>query len=50
MLSLNVTLQSGGSSYLRFTLPPDRDAHVDLTGNGGSTPAPGLRLTIVRIK
>jgi hypothetical protein len=50
MLSVGVTLQSGASSYHRFTLPQNQDGHVDLTGNGGSPPAPGLRLTIVRIK
>ena len=50
MLSVGVTLQSGGSDYHRFILPQSRDGHVDLTGNGGQPAAPGLRLTIVRIR
>lgn len=45
-----VQLQGGGSAYLRFVVPENQEALIQVTGAGGALPPTGVRLSVVRIK
>jgi len=45
-----VGLQAGGSSYLRFAVPDNQEAFLEVTGSAGNTLPAAVRLTVVRIK
>jgi hypothetical protein len=46
----SVTLKGGGSAYLRFAVPQNKEALIQVTGFNGAPLPPGMRLTVVRIK
>jgi len=45
-----ITLQGGGSAYLRFAVPDNQEALLQVTGPGGTTISSAIRLTVARIK
>ncbi|HEU4996235.1 MAG TPA: hypothetical protein VFT29_15570 [Gemmatimonadaceae bacterium] len=49
-IQTSVSLLNGGTSYLRFAVPQGQEAFIRVTGNNGTPLAPGMRLTIARIK
>ena len=46
----SATLKGGGSVYLRFAVPQNQEALIQVTGFNGAPLSPGMRLTVVRIK
>jgi hypothetical protein len=44
------TLKGGGSAYLRFAVPQNQEALIQVTGFNGASLSPGMSLTVVRIK
>ncbi|HEY8175153.1 MAG TPA: hypothetical protein VIF32_05660, partial [Gemmatimonadaceae bacterium] len=46
----SATLKGGGSAYLRFAVPQNQEALIQVTGFNGAPLSPGMRLTVVRIK
>jgi len=46
----SMPLRSGGSVYLRFGVPANGEALLQVTGGGGAPPQPGVRLTVLRIR
>jgi hypothetical protein len=46
----SATLKGGGNSYLRFAVPQNQEALIQVTGFSGAPLTPGMRLLVVRIK
>jgi hypothetical protein len=46
----SATLKGGGNAYLRFAVPQNQEALIQVTGFSGATLTPGMRLSVVRIK
>jgi hypothetical protein len=45
-----MTIRSGGSSYLRFAVPQNGEALLQVRGISGGAVPPGVRLTLVRTR